>query len=154
DASSEQIENARKWVNELEATGGTAIDDALTAALKLRSSEDSRSFVVVFFTDGQPTIGETSPEKILKNVQAKNTASTRIFTFGVRDDVNATMLDQLAERTRAVSTYVRPAEDIEVKASGLYNKISHPVLANLKLSVEGEAVRLSEVYPTQLPDLF
>src|SRR5262249_26152455 len=37
DASSEQIENARKWVNELEATGGTAIDDALTAALKLRA---------------------------------------------------------------------------------------------------------------------
>ncbi len=27
-----------------------------------------RTFTIVFFTDGQPTIGETDPEKILKNV--------------------------------------------------------------------------------------
>jgi Ca-activated chloride channel family protein len=154
DADSDQLEQARKWVDNLEATGGTAIDDALTAAMKMRESDDSRTFTIVFFTDGQPTIGETVPEKILKNVAQKNTANTRIFTFGVGDDVNATMLDQLADNTRAVSTYVRPAEDIEVKASGLYDKISHPVLANLKLSVEGDAVKLSEIYPPQLPDLF
>jgi Ca-activated chloride channel homolog len=107
----------------------------------------------VFFTDGQPTIGETNPDKILQNVSAKNSANTRIFTFGVGDDVNATMLDQLAERTRAVSTYVRPAEDIEVKVSSLYSKISHPVLANLKLTAGG-AIELAETYPPQLPDLF
>src|SRR5262249_7605969 len=112
-----------------------------------------RSFTVVFFTDGQPTIGETEPEKILKHVAAKNTGNTRIFTFGVGDDVNATMLDQLAEQTRALSSYVRPEEDIEAKVSGLYSKISHPVLANLKLSA-GKDVSLLEVYPPQLPDLF
>ena len=43
------------------------------------------------------------------------------------------MLDQLADATRAVSTYVRPAEDIEAKVASLYGKISHPVLTNLKL---------------------
>ena len=82
-----------------------------------------------------------------------NTANTRIFTFGVGDDVNAALLDQLADKTRAVSTYVRPAEDIEVKISGLYGKISHPVLTNLKLTA-GKDITLSEIYPPQLPDLF
>ena len=57
-------------------------------------SDEGRTFTIVFFTDGQPTIGETNPDKILKNVAAKNTANTRIFTFGVGDDVNATFLDQ------------------------------------------------------------
>jgi Ca-activated chloride channel family protein len=52
-----------------------------------------------------------------------------------------------------VSTYVRESEDIEAKVSSLYGKISNPVLANLKLTV-GEGVRLSEIYPPQLPDLF
>src|SRR5262249_50645696 len=108
---------------------------------------------IVFFTDGQPTIGETNPDKILKNTLARNTSQTRIFTFGVGDDVNATMLDQLAEQTRAVATYVRPSEDISVKVAGLFGKISHPVLANLKPETTGD-VRLSEVYPAQLPDLF
>jgi Ca-activated chloride channel family protein len=153
DASSEHVEHAKKWVDNLRTAGGTAIQDALNAALELRSTDASRTFTVVFFTDGQPTIGETNPDKILKNVSAKNSANTRIFTFGVGDDVNATMLDQIADQSRAISTYVRPAEDIEVKVSNLYTKISHPVLANLRLSTS-DNVRLEEVYPPQLPDLF
>jgi Ca-activated chloride channel family protein len=153
DAASDQLEQARKWVDNLEATGGTAINDALATALELRTKDEGRTFTIVFFTDGEPTIGETNPDKILKNVMAKNTANTRIFTFGVGDDVNATLLDRLAEQTRAVATYVRPAEDIEAKVSSLHAKISHPVLANLKLSATND-ISFSDVYPAQLPDLF
>jgi Ca-activated chloride channel family protein len=152
-ANEEQIAKSKKWVEELEATGGTAINDALASALELRSSEEGRTFTVVFFTDGQPTIGETDINKIIKNTLAKNTANTRIFTFGVGDDVNATMLDQLADKSRALSTYVRPKEDIENKVSGLYSKISNPVLTNLKLTATND-VKFSEVYPPELPDLF
>jgi Ca-activated chloride channel family protein len=152
-AEGNELERARKWVDDLEASGGTAIDEALAAALAMRPADATRTFTVVFFTDGQPTIGETDPEKILQNVSARNTAGTRIFTFGVGDDVNATLLDRLAERTRALCTYVREKEDIEAKVSGLYAKISNPVLTNLKLSV-GPDVKLTEIYPPQLPDLF
>jgi Ca-activated chloride channel family protein len=151
--NTDEVGAAKGWVNSLEAQGGTAINDALAASLDLRASEPNRTFTIVFFTDGQPTVGETNPETILRDVSAKNTASTRIFTFGVGDDVNATLLDQLAETTRAVSTYVRPAEDIEDKVSSLYSKISHPVLTNLKLATSGD-IRIDEVYPPQLPDLF
>jgi Ca-activated chloride channel family protein len=153
EANSDQIAKAKKWVDDLEATGGTAINDALASALDLRTKDEGRSFTVVFFTDGQPTIGETDPEKILHSVASKNTSQTRIFTFGVGDDVNATMLDRLSEQTRALSTYVRPAEDIEAKTSGLFSKISNPVLTNLKLSATN-GIRFSEIYPPQLPDLF
>jgi Ca-activated chloride channel family protein len=154
DANSDQLDQAKKWVDNLEATGGTAINDAMAAALDLRTrSDDGRTFTIVFFTDGQPTIGETNPDKIQKNVLTRNTGNTRIFTFGVGHDVNANMLDQLAEQTRALSTYVRPEEDIEHKVSGLYSKISHPVLANLKLSATND-ISFLEVYPAQLPDLF
>jgi Ca-activated chloride channel homolog len=153
EATSEQLADAAKWVSALEATGGTAINDALAAALELRSKDETRSFTIVFFTDGEPTIGETNIEKIMKNTMAKNTTNTRIFTFGVGDDVNATFLDQLAEKTRALSTYVRPAEDIEAKVSGLYSKISNPVLTNLKIAATND-ISLMEVYPAQLPDLF
>ncbi len=151
--NAEQVAKAKKWVEELEVTGGTAINDALASALELRGNEEGRSFTVVFFTDGLPTIGETDADKIVKNTLAKNTANTRIFTFGVGDDVNASMLDRLADKTRALSTYVRPAEDIENKVSGLYSKISNPVLTNLKLTATAD-IKFSEVYPPELPDLF
>ncbi len=153
DVSKDSIEEAKKWVDKLEATGGTAINEAMLTALGMRSSDTGRTFTIVFFTDGQPTIGETNPEKILKNIAGKNSGNTRIFTFGVGDDVNAAMLDQMADQSRAVSTYVRPEEDIEAKVSGLYGKISHPVLANLKLTA-GNNVSFSEIYPPTLPDLF
>ncbi len=152
-ASSEQVVKANKWIDELEATGGTAINAALEEALKLRPSDGDRPFTIVFFTDGQPTIGETNPDTIFKNISAKNNARTRIFTFGVGDDVNAALLDRLAESTRALSTYVRPVENIEHKVSSLYAKMSRPVLTNLKLATTGD-VKISEVYPPELPDLF
>ncbi len=152
EATPERLEKAEKWVDDLRAGGGTAILPALNAALDFRGKDDGRSFNMVFFTDGQATVDERDPVKIVKSVVGKNTANTRIFTFGVGDDVNAVMLDQLADETRAVSTYVRPAEDIEAKASSLYTKISHPVLTNVKLTCAD--VKLHEVYPTQLPDLF
>jgi Ca-activated chloride channel family protein len=147
------LEAARRWVDELEATGGTAIDDALRDALAMRSSDEGRTYTMVFFTDGQPTWGERNPVKIMDNVKKRNTGNTRIFSFGVGDDVNTVLLDGLADATKAVSTYVRESEDIEAKVSSLYAKISNPVLADLKLDV-GEGVTLSEVYPHQLPDLF
>lgn len=153
EASPEQLGLARRWVDGLSATGGTNINDALQAALEMRPGDTGRPFTIVFFTDGMPTVGVTQPEQIFANVKARNTAETRIFTFGVGDDVNATLLDRLADETRAVSTYVRPAEDIEAKVSSLYGKISQPVLANLKLTAS-EGIRLEEMYPPRLPDLF
>jgi Ca-activated chloride channel family protein len=153
EASPEELGKAREWVGTLEASGGTAIDKALGAALQMRTRDEGRSFGVIFFTDGEPTIGETDPEVIVKNVERRNTANTRIFTFGVGDDVNATMLDKLAECTRSVSTYVRPEEDIEAKVRGLWGKITNPVLTNLRLAA-GKDVLLSDTYPPDLPDLF
>ncbi len=125
----------------------------MAAALGYRGNDAGRSFTIVFFTDGMPTIGETNTDKILANIQAKNSANTRIFTFGVGDDVNATFLDAISDKTRALSTYVRPQEDIEAKVSGLYSKISNPVLTNLKISATND-VSFNEIYPAELPDLF
>ena len=152
DATPDQLEKATKWVDDLRAGGGTAIQPALNTALDLRGKDAGRAFNIVFFTDGQPTVDERDPAKIVKNVIDKNTAGTRIFTFGVGDDVNAAMLDQLADRTRAISTYVRPAEDIEAKATSLCSKISYPVMTNVRLTTTN--VKFNEVYPQQLPDLF
>jgi Ca-activated chloride channel family protein len=67
--------------------------------------------------------------------------------------VNTHLLDRLAEKTRAVSQYVLPSEDLEIKVSSFYSKINDPVLANLKLTFSG-AVKPSKTYPTDLPDLF
>jgi Ca-activated chloride channel family protein len=152
-ANGDNVERANKWVDDLRTSGGTAIWPALEDALSLRPNDPARAFTTIFFTDGQPTVDETNPDRILKNVAARNSANTRIFTFGVGDDVNASLLDQLAESTRAVSTYIRPSEDIKERVAGLYAKINHPVMTDLKVTT-GDHVKLTEMYPPRLPDLF
>src|SRR5438067_6609014 len=53
-----------EFVRKLKATGGTNINDALRASLKQFDSSD-RPKMLVFLTDGLPTVGETNVERIV-----------------------------------------------------------------------------------------
>jgi hypothetical protein len=81
-------------------------------------------------------------------------SAARVFSFGIGTDVNTHLLDRIADETRAVSQYVLPNEDIEVKVSGFYTKIREPVLSNIALSFTNPGVRITQVLPKVLPDLF
>ncbi|MSR66829.1 MAG: VWA domain-containing protein [Pedosphaera sp.] len=152
DAKKANRDKARDHAKELKPIGGTAIDDALRKALGYRPAAGDRPFVVIFLTDGRPTVGETNEDKIHANI--KNlAANTRVFCFGIGTDVNSHLLDKIAETTRAFTQYVLAEEDIEVKVSAFFTKIKEPVLANPSLKFP-DSVKVSKMYPNPLPDLF
>jgi Ca-activated chloride channel family protein len=153
DATREHRAKAQSFIQELKPIGGTAIDDALKKALALRSEQGDRPFVVIFLTDGRPTVGVTDENQIVRNVTDSNKATTRIFCFGIGTDVNTHLLDRITEQTKAFSQYVLPEEDLEVKVSSFFTKIKEPVLANPKITFP-DAVRVTKLYPSPLPDLF
>jgi Ca-activated chloride channel homolog len=148
------MREARAWVANLKAVGGTDISAALEAAVGFQTEKRSgRTFQIVFLTDGLPTVGLTDTSKILEIVNRRDSRGTRIYTFGVGDDVDAHLLDRLAEATRGCSTYVRPAEDLDVKVSAFTAKLERPARTDLELEIGG-GPRLVETYPPRLPDLF
>ncbi len=149
-ANARGLATAREWVDALQANGGTNIDGALREAFRL-SSPDERLPLVLFITDGIPSVGEQDPEQIAHRAQA-NRGRSRVFAFGVGYDVNTFLLDRLTAAGRGATQYVEPAEDVEQAVSMLATKIQHPVLTDL--SVDDAPLRLSEIYPIQLPDLF
>lgn len=151
-ASKKMRAEAVKWVADIEARGGTNINDALQTVLGMVEPNSKRPFMIVFLTDGIPTIGEQNPQQILKNVAAKNTANIRIFTFGVGFDVNTHLLDKLAEANRGAREYITPGEDIEVKVSNFYEKIAYPVLSDIKVEVSG--MEIYDRYPKNTADIF
>lgn len=153
EASAENRRRAQEFVQALKPIGGTAINAALTQALALRPGSGDRPFVVIFLTDGQPTIGETSEERILANVLKTNSGGTRVFCFGIGHDVNTHLLDQITEQTRSFSQYVLPEEDLEVKVSTFYTRIKDPVLMSPGLTFTS-GVRVSHLHPSALPDVF
>ncbi len=150
-AGSENVQKALSFVDKTEADGGTNINEALLTGLGQIESADGPSFVI-FLTDGLPTVGETDINNILKNVKGANKSKTRLFVFGVGYDVNTRLLDRLAQDNHATSDYVRPTEDIEVKVSSFYKKVSYPVLTDVRLTFDGAEV--SDLYPKELPDIF
>jgi Ca-activated chloride channel family protein len=121
--------------------------------IERRSDTAGRPFVVIFLTDGKPTIGTTDEGQIVANVKKQNEGRTRVFCFGIGTDVNTHLLDKITEETRAISQYVLPDEDLEVKVSNFFSKIKEPVLANPTLKFTGD-IRVTKLYPTPLPDLF
>ncbi len=152
-ATKENIEAARAFVDKLKAQGGTNINDALVTAFDATpSADEGRPFLTVFLTDGIPTVGETATQTILSNVLAKNGAKSRLFVFGVGYDVNTKLLDLLAEQNRGSRDYVEPGEDLELKLSSFYRKVSDPVLADLTLAFRG--LDVYDMFPGKLADLF
>ena len=149
EATRSEKRKAREFVDRIEARGGTDIGEALMTALDL--PESTRPRMVIFLTDGLPTVGETSVQKILANLRDAN-AAVRIFPFGVGYDVNTTLLDQISVDHRGSVDYIKPEEDIEVKVSRFYDKVSNPVLSDIELTVDG--VEIKDVYPRALPDIF
>ncbi|HEX3281405.1 MAG TPA: VIT and VWA domain-containing protein [Pyrinomonadaceae bacterium] len=143
---------ALRFVEGLKPVGGTNIDAALTAAREqiTRSSNLDHPRMIVFLTDGLPTVGTTNIEQILAN--AKKTDGARIFPFGVGYDVNTSLLDRLASQSGGVADYIEPKEDLEVKVSNFFSRISYPVLSDLRMDMAGVDTDL--YYPRTLPDLF
>jgi Ca-activated chloride channel family protein len=149
-ASTENLRVAQDWVRHLDADGGTNIAGALTEALTEPPAEGALG-VVVFLTDGLPTVGETDPERIAEQAE-HGRGAFRVFAFGVGYDVNTYLLDRLTERARGATAYIQPGGDIEQAVGALAAKLASPVLTDLALSADG--VELYDLQPHDLPDLF
>jgi Ca-activated chloride channel family protein len=103
-------------------------------------------------TDGLPTVGVTNSQRIVENARAARTGNTRLFTFGVGYDVNTALLDKVASENGGAADYVEPKEDLELKVSNFFAKVSYPVLTDLALDMGG--VETDLIYPRAIPDLF
>ena len=152
-ATPETLKAALARADAILAEGATDIAGAVDTALAF-PRDASRPFVVIFMTDGKPTVGDTiDPKVILSRVEKSKSSNLRVFTWGVGYDVDTQLLDSIAAGTGGLSEYVHPEEDIATKVSAFWGKASRPVLTNLEIAVEGK-VQLVNVLPVALPDLY
>ncbi len=156
--TSKTIADARAYIKRLNANGGTNIHDALVEAMRQPPTPEMLP-LTIFLTDGLPTVGVTRESSIRSAAVAANTHKRRIFSFGVGFDVNAPLLTSIANASRASATFVFPNEDVEVKVSQVFRRLSGPVLADPQLAsldrsgaVTTRAVR--ELLPEELNDVF
>ena len=148
-------QEAAKYLSGIIACGGTNLYDALRQSL-IPKPEFGRLPLVLFLTDGLPTVGETSEVAIRRLAGKSNRYARRVFTFGAGVDVNAPLLDAVALKTGGTSTYVLPGEDVEVKVGQVFRKLTGPVLTGPILEAKSDKIisPIYDVVPARLPDLF
>lgn len=149
-ASRTTLEAARRFVDDLQPTGGTNLAGAVTAALAV-TSDAERMPLVFLLTDGIPSVGEQAPDRIAAEA-AGRIGRTRIFTFGVGQDVNTYLLDRLAVEGRGSATYVSPGADASDAMGSVITRVSRPALVDLR--IVSAPVRFLDQAPATLPDLF
>jgi Ca-activated chloride channel family protein len=146
--------DAERFVGEFKAAGGTFIEGALDAALEART-DPKRPAMVLFLTDGIPTVGLSQVNLLIEGLAARKKKSERfprIYVFGVGDDVNTKLLDSIAELSGASRAYVEPGEKIDEEVADLYDRIRSPLLADLVLTTPG--LNSYDVFPAALPALY
>jgi Ca-activated chloride channel family protein len=149
-ATSENVRAANRYIDDLRADGSTNISEALTTALDSRS-DGERLPLVVFVTDGEPTVGERNPDAIAA-MAARLRGDARVFAVGVSADVNAGLIEQLAVEGHGTAHFVRDSESVERTLSLLARRLTSPVLTNVRLRADG--VRLSQLLPSGPIDVF
>lgn len=149
-ATRENVEEASQYLASLDASGSTNISGALDAALESRVPP-GRLGLVLFVTDGEPTVGERNPDAIAERVNRLR-GDRRIFSFGVGAELNAALIERLALEGRGTAQFVRPEESVERAVALVASRLTNPVVTNLRVSTDG--IRLLKRQPSQSGDLF
>lgn len=142
----ETVDAADRWIDEVDARGGTEILGAISAALALPVDAERRRYVV-FLTDG----AVSAEDAALREVTAKR-GSARIFTFGLGPSVNRYLIDKMAALGRGWAEFLGVDDDIEKAITRFQDRVSYPALEDITLEWHG--ANAWDTYPNHLPDLY
>ncbi|MBI5725457.1 MAG: VWA domain-containing protein [Planctomycetes bacterium] len=145
-ATPENIRKGLKYLESMEGCGGTEMLKGICAALDFPHDE-RRLRIVSFMTDGY--IG--NEEQIFAAVKDK-LGPARVFSFGVGTSVNRYLLEGLARMGRGAAAFVGLGEGSGAAVDLFYEQASRSALTDVKVDWGG--LKVSEVYPKEIPDLF
>ncbi|MDY7007061.1 MAG: VIT domain-containing protein [Cyanobacteriota bacterium] len=143
------IAAAIKYINRLNANGGTELLNGIQEVLNFPPPPAGRLRSIVMLTDGY--IG--NEKEVLAEVQDKLQSGNRLYSFGVGSSVNRYLINRLAEIGRGIARVVRQDEPTEEVAEKFFQQINNPVLTQIEVEWNGRG-EVPEVYPVTTPDLF
>ncbi|MBS0196606.1 MAG: VWA domain-containing protein [Planctomycetes bacterium] len=145
-ATPENLSRGRRYAQRLDAGGGTMMLNGLRAALEF-PHDPRRLRFVAFLTDG--FIGNET--EILGELD-RGLGDSRVFGMGVGSSPNRWLMDEMSVLGRGAVSYLGLKDDAGRAMDTFFETIAHPALTNLR--IDWGDVRVSEVYPARLPDLF
>ncbi|EAW93186.1 inter-alpha-trypsin inhibitor heavy chain family member 6 [Homo sapiens] len=151
-ATIQNVHSAKDYLHCMEADGWTDVNSALLAAASVlnhsnqepgRGPSVGRIPLIIFLTDGEPTAGVTTPSVILSNVRQALGHRVSLFSLAFGDDADFTLLRRLSLENRGIARRIYEDTDAALQLKGLYEEISMPLLADVRLNYLGGLVGAS-----------
>merc|ERR1719327_612656 len=161
-ATPENKKRAISHVLDLEASGGTNINDAMVTGLQLAKEvlqsevlPQGVASMLVFLSDGEATEGETSGEAIKTNVATANSDSQLpIFSVAFGSGADFDLLKEISLAADSFAKRVYEGSDAALQLENFYAEISSPVVTNLKFDYVGGLVDNSTLSNGEVKTLF
>jgi Ca-activated chloride channel homolog len=145
-ASPENIAQANRFLDKIDAGGGTDIMGALKYALQMPNDPD-RLRIVSYMTDGY-----VDNDREIVGFMRQNASRARMFPFGIGNSVNRFLIEGMAREGRGAAEIVDLNADSRKVAQKFYRRMADPLLTNINIDWNGAAV--TETLPAQVPDVF
>uniref|UniRef100_H0UTK9 Inter-alpha-trypsin inhibitor heavy chain 4 n=1 Tax=Cavia porcellus TaxID=10141 RepID=H0UTK9_CAVPO len=146
-ASEENVSMAKSYAATIYASGGTNINDAMLMAVQLLESSNRAELLsagsvslIILLTDGDPTVGETNPKKIQKNVQEAIGNQYSLFCLGFGFDVSYAFLEKLALDNGGLARRIYEDSDSALQLQDFYQEVANPLLTNVAFQYPSNAV--------------
>ncbi|MBU4222641.1 MAG: VIT and VWA domain-containing protein, partial [Euryarchaeota archaeon] len=136
EANTKNKADAANFVNSLDASSGTNINQALLDAVGMFKTDSKRVPIIVFLTDGEPTEGIISPFVIRKNIKDANKAKVSIFTiaFGIENEGNYDFLKALSLENYGKAQRFFLEGKVEEEMTDFYHTISTPLITDMSFT--------------------
>ena len=109
--------------------------------------EEKPEPIIVFLTDGEPTVGEVQPNKIQATVKELNFGpEAAIFSLALGGDADLGFLNRLSLRNSGFARKIYEASDTALQLRDFYRQVSSPLLANVTFSYQTEHVSFHFCY--------
>ena len=145
-ASKDNIAAGLRYVNGLQASGGTEILKSIDQAFLVPAKQDTLR-IVVFLTDGY--IGNEA--SVLQRIGSL-IGNARIYSLGVGTSVNRYLLNEMAILGKGKMRVIDPTSNTEDMAIQFAKRIESPILKDI--SIDWGDTGVSQITPAILPDLF
>lgn len=113
--------------------------------LQLEHASDHRyQPMVIFLTDGEPTIGVTDSKEIISQIKAINRHQVPIFCLSFGDGADRDLLKALSIENFGFSKHIYESSDAVVQLQDFYREISSPLLSNVTFRYADDIKNLSK----------
>ncbi|XP_077933274.1 inter-alpha-trypsin inhibitor heavy chain H4 isoform X3 [Halichoerus grypus] len=146
-ASAENVNQARSYAASIQTQGGTNINDAVLLAARLLDSANQKELLpegsaslIILLTDGDPTMGETNPARIQKNVKEAIDGQYSLFCLGFGFDVSLAFLEKLALDNGGLTRRIYEDSDSTLQLQDFYQEVANPLLTVVTFEYPSNAV--------------